>query len=107
MSEKTKRVILFLIFYALIFWIGFRSGEIYNRMRKAVFEKVQIPEPFSEKVRLFYIIEERGRGNSSYLNYDIGMRTHPIMQYFFNSRMRPFLKKGKVWIYTARGERIF
>jgi len=33
MGARQKRVVLFLAIYACLFWIGFKSGEIHNRMR--------------------------------------------------------------------------
>lgn len=72
MSKKTKNIVLFLIFYSFTFWLGFKSGEIHNRMKNEI--KI-------ERVPLFY-------DRTSPMNEILNVRTKGDEHGFYNDVIR-------------------
>ncbi len=99
MAKMIRRVILFLIVYGLIFWVGFRAGEISNRMRS--FEKV-VSQP-----QTFFLIEKHDYGNYSIVTFDEVSEVHPIIKFFNNKNLKDLLKLRDLQIYKSNGERVY
>lgn len=106
MDKKVKNVILFLCAYLLVFWIGFKSGAIYVRMRhKVQVEKIEVPAaptPIS-----YYIIEKNNYGSYSSVNYIEAGEDHTMIKMLKNEKLRPLLKVRDIEIYKADGERVY
>ena len=49
-DKKIKKAVLILVFWAIVFWVGFRSGEVYNRMKTKI-QVERILAPVVPKVR--------------------------------------------------------
>lgn len=106
MAEKNAlKIIMFLIIYALIFWVGFRSGEIHNRMNN----KLQLENvPRQRNIdRRFYLVEKHDFGIYKSVSIEEISEDSVIMKFYFNRKLRPLLKNRKLKIYTPRGVRIY
>lgn len=101
MGDRVKKITLFLCIYALLFWIGFRSGEIHNRMKnKVVIEKIVYAEKEQPKLRTFYIVEV-----NSIAKVD---ENHVFIEVFLNEKLRYLLKKRPLLeIYDKDGARVY
>lgn len=107
MDKKTKAIILFLGAYMLVFWIGFKSGTIYLRMKNRVqVEKVVTVVPPAPPQ--FYIVEKRDYGSYSAVTYESGDEgNNTIIQMFMNEKVRPLLKSRNIKIYKSTGEQVY
>lgn len=106
MVKKVRMAILFLVIYAFLFWIGFRSGEVYNRTKNKVqVEKIIVKETPPDK--LFYVLEERDYGTYKCVEFNEFYENQIIMKFFFNKKLRPLLKLRKLKIYNSKGDRIY
>ncbi|MDD5421821.1 MAG: hypothetical protein WC592_01205 [Candidatus Omnitrophota bacterium] len=104
MEKSIKRLIIFLLVYLVLFWIGFRSGEIYNRMKnKVAIERVIIPQ----SPRYYYIVENSTGNWGSTVTFSRVGEDDTILQFFFNEKLRPLLKLRDLKIYKNDGERIY
>ena len=104
MAAKAKSVIILLAVYLLIFWVGFRSGEIYNRIKKGFrLERIVVPV---EKRDVFYIVEQRD-STVDFTKCDIADGKNVIMDLYNNEKLRPLLKLKKLQIYDSKGDRIY
>jgi hypothetical protein len=105
MDKKIKKIIfLSLICIPVFFWLGFRSGEIYNRMQKEV-KNTQLLRPPALKV--FYIVEETEENGHTRVRFDQTNEQQLIMKFFYNKKLKPLLKLRNLKIYTPDGERIY
>lgn len=109
MVEKMiRRIVVFLIIYGLIFLVGFRSGEIANRMKnKTKIETIPIPRPIGPVDRHFYTIERTDHGIFKELSFQEISESNTIMKFFFNKKLRPYLKMRDLKIFSSRGVRIY
>ena len=48
-DKKIKKAVLILVFWAIVFWVGFRSGEVYNRMKTKIQAKVSAGSRLSSR----------------------------------------------------------
>lgn len=104
MAKEVRKIVWLLAVYIIIFWIGFRSGEIYNRIKNKVkIENVVIPVGMPEP-RKFYIVETDRLGGISFADVD---ETDVRIKFFLNKNLKPLLKLRNLKIYTVRGERIY
>lgn len=113
MFKKTKTIIMLLSVYILIFWVGFKSGEIHHRMsNKRKVEKIAFPVPEQSKKKLYYIIEKVVIEKVNHDHYttleltEVGANDM-VIQFFLNKKLRPLLKLRNLRIYTSRGTRIY
>ncbi len=103
MEKKVRNVALFLALYVLIFIVGFRSGEIYNRMKKGYkAEKVVVPI-----LDVYYVVEERDYGTGRYTDVRTCGDGDPLIQILYNEKLKPILEEKKVRIYKSNGDRIY
>lgn len=114
MSEKIRKLVLFSLVYGLIFWIGFKSGVSYNRIKnKIAVEKIiieqepQEPQPKTKILKIYYIVEKYNYGNHSQATFREESESGLTMKFFFNKNLRPLLKLRDIKIYTSKGERIY
>lgn len=104
-KKMVKRSIIFLLLYLLVFWIGFRAGEI---RRQAINNKLKATITLRKPMRTFFVVERRYVGEGHYFMYlDKVIEDNTIIQYFLNKRMRHFLKDRNMRIYSSRGVRIY
>lgn len=107
MSKETRKIVILLIVYLIALWTGFRSGEIYNRMKNKIkIERVGIPCVKVIPSKLFYIVEKRGDADKDIVYTEIP-ETDIIMKLYFNEKLRPLLKSRNIQIYTKNGERLY
>ncbi|OGW85337.1 MAG: hypothetical protein A2987_06295 [Omnitrophica bacterium RIFCSPLOWO2_01_FULL_45_10] len=98
-AEKIKKIILLVSVYTLIFWVGFRLGEIYNRSSKR-----PAPRPAP---RIFYIVERHADATHSWVDINSAGVDHMFIKFFLNKDLRPLLKYKNIKIYSSRGVRIY
>ena len=104
MAAKAKSVIILLAVYVLIFWVGFRAGEIYNRVEKGFrLERIAVPV---QNVDAYYIVEERGSA-VEFTKCAVSDTNNAIMDIYNNEKLRPLLKLKKIQIYDSKGDRIY
>ena len=103
MDKRLKNLVILLLVYGLVFWLGFRSGEIYNRVKKGMqVEKIRIPTESS-----YYAVEEKDFGTYRTVDfYELG-DTNVIIKFLFNENLKPLLKLRNIKIYDSKGERIY
>lgn len=102
MHEKARRAILFLSVCVLVFWVSFRAGEIYSRMKAKT--EVRIIEMPQEIYRKYFIVRKYPNGETGLEYVD---QSHVYIRFFRNKNIRRFLKKLNIRIYTIRGIRIY
>ena len=110
MDKKIRKVIMFVVAYILMFWVGFRSGEIYSRMYKKAGvrrEPAEIQSSLSPSVRYFYIADFRNYGHYTETTLEFVNETDTRIRIFLNKRLRHLLKLRKMKIYTLKGVRIY
>lgn len=103
MEKKVRSVVLFLAVYVLIFMVGFRSGEIYNRMKKG-YKAEKVVVPVSD---VYYVIEERDYGTYRYTDIRECGSSDPLIQFLYNEKLKPILEQKKVRIYKSNGDRVY
>lgn len=107
MDDKTvKKVILILAFWALVFWVGFRSGEVYNRMKTKILVE-RILAPAKPMVRSYYLVERHQYNGYSTVTFDEVGDQNAVMKFFFSKKLRPLLKLRDIKIYASKGGRIY
>lgn len=103
---KSIKAVMLLGIYILLFWVGFRSGEIYNRMRnKLKIEKVVIHQLPPEK--LYYIVETYYNKGYKETGFEMATDNDVRIKFFLNKKMRPLLRLRDIKIYTQKGDRIY
>ena len=106
MVKRIRMTILFLAIYALLFWIGFRSGEIYNRMKSKIqIEKIIVKEKSHDKI--FYVVEEKDYGAYKSTDFYEIPETHMFIRFFQSEKLRPLLKLRNMKIFDSEGNRIY
>jgi len=110
MHKKARTIITLLLVYVLMFWIGFRSGEIYSRSKKKL-EVVIVPRPLPplppSLIRTFYVVEKQDYGKYSQVNFSEINEKDITIKFFLDKRLRPLLKMRNLKIYTSKGGRIY
>lgn len=107
MVRKTIKLALFLSIYLIALWIGFRSGEMYNRMRNKVqVETIAIPTA-QEPDDIFYVVEEHDYGAYKAVEFAQIYESHIFMRFLRNSNLKPLLGRRKIEIYNLKGDRIY
>lgn len=108
MNKKTQAVILFLGAYLLVFWVGFKSGSIYLRMKNKIeVEKIQLPGNIVPPT-IYCIVEKHNYGNFSTVSFQEASRQDTIMKIFFNEKLRHLLKLRDIKIYNQdTGEQVY
>ncbi len=101
MAKEVRRPFLILLACALVFLIGFRSGEIYNRMKKKT-ERIVIVQG-DIKQRFYYLVQ----GKPPRLGLDVVDERDVRMKFFLQRKMRHFLRLNRIKIYSKRGVRIY
>ena len=109
MGKKIKTVLLLLVVYLLVFWVGFKSGSIYVRMQKKMqVERVEIAvTPSTPLPQTFYVVERLDYGNYSRETIEEAYSYSPIIKIFMNEKLRLLLKSRDIKIYAETGERIY
>lgn len=110
MDKKIRRIGLFLAAYVFMFWVGFRSGEIHNRIYKKDMDKVLSeisPIIAPRPMRNFYIVERQYYDNYSKTIFEFVNESDTRIRLFLNRRLRSLLKQRKIKIYTLKGVRIY
>lgn len=108
MGKKTKTAILLLTLYLLVFWIGFKSGGSYIRMKRFDVEKIALPVlPTDLKAEIFYIVEKYDYGNYRSVVFRDVSGADTIIKMYMNEKLKPLLKLRDIEIYKETGERIY
>ncbi len=107
MSKKAKDLISLIIISILLFWLGFRAGEMYNRIRKMKIEKIAIPVPTPTPQKIFYIVEKVNYGAYSIVQFYPQKDDDPIIVFLYNEKLKHLLKLRDLQIYTFKGERVY
>ena len=108
MSEKIRRVIIFFIVYGLIFWIGFKTGVIQNRMKnKVIIEKMLIKQEEVAENPAYYIVEKYNYGTYSQVAFRLETENDLTIKIFLNEKLKPLLKLRDIQIYTTEGEQVY
>ena len=108
MGKKIKTALLLLAVYLLVFWVGFKSGTVFQRMQnKMQVEKVEIATPPNLSARLFYVVEKIDYGSYSRETVEEVNADNPIIRICTNEKLRPLLKSRDVKIYNGDGERVY
>ena len=105
-DKKIKKAVLILVFWAIVFWVGFRSGEVYNRMKTKI-QVERILAPVVPKVRAYYLVERRRYNGYSTVSFDQIGDQDAVIKFFLNKELRPLLKLRDLKIYTSKGGRIY
>ena len=106
MANNRKMVVIAIAAYLVMLAIGFRAGQIYQRMKHTInIEKVVLPE--APVVESFYIVEKKNYG--TYENVEIyeAYNTHPYLKMIRNEKLRKLLEGRDLQIYTSDGQRIY
>ena len=107
--DKIRKVLLLLLVYALIFWIGFRIGEINNRVKRGF--QVRDPEAIvvndSRTQDYYYLVEDMDYGTYKYTNISEVAGNNAIIKFLYNEKLKPLLKKKNLKIYSASGEELY
>lgn len=105
MPEKRKKALIFILIYGLIFILGFKSGEISNRIKNKL-KLEQIPVS-TQTNRIFYVTEKLDFGTYKETRfYELG-ENDILIKMFMNKTTRPLLKKRDLEIYDTKGERLY
>lgn len=117
MAGKAKSIISLLVIYLVMFWIGFRSGEIYNRAKageiynliraEEIYKRAKAKEMEANLKNTYFIIEKQKAGNYESVNFYEAEESHPIIKIFRNEKLKDLLKQGNIQIYTSDGKRIY
>jgi hypothetical protein len=103
MDNKRRQVILFIIAYALVFVVGFRAGEIYNRMKRGYkAEGIVVPVQGS-----YYVVEERDYGTYRYTDIFECGTDHVLIKCLLTEKLKPLLKSKNIQIYDMNGDRVY
>lgn len=100
MVKKSRSLIFLLAAYVLIFFIGYRAGEINNRLKRGVNVQKVAPENY-------YMVEEIDYGNYHRAEFYEINSTNLIMKFYNDPRLKPLLKLRNIKIYKNDGERIY
>ena len=103
MEKKVRNVVLLLALYVLIFIVGFRAGEIYNRMKRG-FKAEKVVVPISD---IYYVVEDRDYGTYRYTDFRECGSGDPLIQFLYNENLKPILGEKKLRIYKSSGDRIY
>lgn len=100
MPKIAKKIMIFAMIYAVMFWAGFKSGEINARSKRGftVVERM-VGEP-----NVFYVVEERPGGYTEIYGVDRG---NPLIKILSNDKLKYILKFKKVQIYDTEGVRLY
>jgi hypothetical protein len=101
--NKTRKTLLFLLIYIIIFWLGFKSGEVHNRIK----DPAKLSEIMPPRPAIFYVVEKIDYGNYSRTQFSLIHPDNIIMHFLKNERLKPLLKLLDLQIYTEEGERIY
>ncbi len=112
MSKTMRKIVWFFAIYLLIFWVGFKGGEIYNISKNKI-KRVAIPLPSpppSPPVpvpKIFFVVEKVVKADYTSYNFEEINDKDTIMKLFQNKKLKPLLKLRHIRIYTEEGERIY
>lgn len=101
MAERVRKTLMVLAVLALVFWAGYKTGEVLARMKTVIVERIA-PAP-----KRFFIVEKYSYGSYSHVSFDEVGEDHPVVKFFFNEKLRPLLKLRDIKIYTDKGENIY
>ena len=105
-GENMRKIILLLAVYLLIFWVGFRMGEIHNRMKNRIkVEKIIIPA--QSEIKSYYVIEEASEANSGHVSFREVNGEDVMIKFLYNEKLKPLLKSRNLKIYTSEGDRVY
>ena len=103
MEKKARSAVLVIVLYVVIFIVGFRAGEIYNRMKKG-YKAEKVVVPVSD---VYYVVEERDYGTYRYTDVRACGDGDPLIQILYNAKLKPILEEKKVRIYKSNGDRVY
>ena len=103
MEKKVRSVVLVLVLYVVIFIVGFRTGEIYNRLKKG-YKAEKVVVPISD---VYYVVEDRDYGTYRYTDVRACGDGDPLIQLLNNKKLKPILEQKKVQIYKSNGDRVY
>jgi len=98
--DKIRKALLLVLIYLVIFWVGFRSGEIHYRTKKfSASQKISIQD--------YYIIETFHYGSHTIANFYRANEEDIVIKFLKDENLRPLLKMRDLKIYTPEGKRIY
>ena len=101
MAEKIRKMLMAMAVLALVFWAGYKTGEVLARMKTVPVERIA-PAP-----KRFFIVEKHNVGSYSYVTFEETGEENPTIKFFFNEKLRPLLKLRDIEIYTDKGDKIY
>ena len=108
MDKKYSRLALMLGVYVILFLIGFKTGAVHTRMKKRIdVETIKIPQIENLQDKAYYIVE---RIDADCHKDAVFIRTderHPIIQFFLNEKLKPFLRLKDIEIFDDKGDKIY
>lgn len=111
MDSKWKilaKALWVLIIYLIVFWVGFRTGEIYNRMRfKAEVKKIEIPKPTEPRKKEYLVIEKIKNREKEVVHFRRVDESHVFIRMYKNNKLKKLLGLKDLQIYTFDGKRIY
>lgn len=111
MEKKINIALVLVAVYLVVFFIGFKSGNIFVRMQKRLqMEKIALLTEVSPPPEPTYFIKRiHNYGTHTVTSFQEVNRHDPIMKIFLNTALRPLLKidDGEIQIYSSSGERLY
>ena len=101
--KRMRKVILFMVIYVSIFWIGFKFGEVHVRDTNSV----KLREIMPPKPQLYYVVEKVNFGDYRRTQIETMTDANLIIRLFKNEKLKHLLKLLDVQIYTEKGERLY
>lgn len=113
MAKRIRRVALFLVIYAVLFWIGFRTGEMCSmgkeRVRvQEIVEYIMNEKKTKDELRgkvSYYVVYEDEKGVIS--DFSEVPENNIFIKLFFNEKLKHLLKARKIQIYNSNGDRLY
>lgn len=106
--EKSKKLIIWaIVLYCFMFYVGYKSGQMNARLRSKI--KIDAKVSIPEDNKLFYIVEKQKHidGDSYNIQTANVSENNPFMRFYFNEKMRHFLKLVNVSIYDQDGNMLY
>lgn len=111
MQKNVKTIVVLVLVYILVFYVGFKSGISYLRMKgKIKVESIEVPAPLPPAPApvTYYIIEKMDRGTFSYYEYSEVSGRDIFIKLLHDQKLRHLLKLRDIQIYQQdTGERLY
>lgn len=103
MDKKVKIAIVMVLVYLVVFFIGFKSGSIYTRMKNEIaVEKIVLPD-----YPQYFIVETQEYGTSRVVTFNKADKNDVVIEMFMNAKLRHLLEMRDLKIFTSDGEQVY